>query len=55
MKTRMNLYPYRRTGYYIYLKGNDRFFAQRKYPAGYRKSALFYSLEDARLWIDCLI
>jgi hypothetical protein len=51
-----NLYPIQKTGYYIYKRSdrNERYLAQRKYPIGYRKSALFYSLEDAIVWIDSL-
>jgi hypothetical protein len=50
-----NLYPVKRAGYYVYRQAkNDRYLAQRNYPIGYRKSALFYSLEDALAWIDGL-
>jgi len=50
-----NLYPTKRSGYYVYRQArNNRYLAQRNYPVGYRKSALFYSLEDAVAWIDAL-
>lgn len=52
----MNLYPIQRKGYYIY-KRNDRYekwFAQRKWECGFRKSACFYSLEEAVAWLDAL-
>ena len=50
-----NLYPEKRKGYYIYKQGHkERYLAQRKYICGFRKSALFYSLEEAIAWIDAL-
>ena len=39
-------------GRYIYLQKNGRYMAQIKYPQGYQKSGLFYSLEDAVEWVD---
>lgn len=50
----MNLYPIIKSGYYIYKIKNDRYFAQRRFIDRKRKSALFYSLEDAVSWIDTL-
>jgi hypothetical protein len=50
-----NLYPVKKQGYYVYRQArNNRYLAQRKWAIGYRKSALFYSLEDAVAWIDAL-
>lgn len=50
-----NLYPVKKQGYYVYRQArNNRYLAQRKWAVGYRKSALFYSLEDAVAWIDAL-
>jgi hypothetical protein len=51
-----NLYPTKRTGYYIYKKPDrhERYSAKRKYSCGSVKSALFYSLEEAIAWIDGL-
>lgn len=55
MRVTKNLYPVKRIGYYVYKQSkNDRYLAQRNYVCGFRKSALFYSLEDALAWIDAL-
>jgi hypothetical protein len=51
-----NLYPTKRTGYYIYKPRDrqERYSAKRKYSCGAIKSALFYSLEEAIAWLDSL-
>jgi hypothetical protein len=51
-----NLYPVKRIGFYIYKHKHrvDKWVSQRKYPIGYVKSAVFYSLEDALAWINSL-
>jgi hypothetical protein len=56
MKNTTNLYPTKREGYYIYKRGDryDKWFAQKKWPSGERKSATFYSVEEAIAWIDAL-
>ena len=56
MRETKNLYPIKRSGFYIYKRTDrsERYFAQRKYSSGYVKSALLYSLEDAIMWIDTL-
>jgi hypothetical protein len=56
MRETKNLYPIKRSGFYIYKRPDrsERYFAQRKYTSGYVKSALLYSLEDAIMWIDTL-
>jgi hypothetical protein len=53
MRNSTNLYP-GRPGHYIYKVKNrhDRWFAQIKFPMGFSKSALFYSLEDAIVWME---
>ena len=55
-KTRSNLYPYDRKGYFIY-KRRDRvgkWMAQKKWDGGFVKSAVFYSFEDAIALIEAL-
>lgn len=56
MKNTTNLYPTKREGYYIYKRKDryDKWFAQKKWPGGQRKSATFYSVEEAIAWIDAL-
>ena len=51
-----NLYPTKRTGYYIYKKKDrhEKFMAKRKYPCGSVKSAVFYSVEDGIKWLESL-
>jgi len=48
----MNLFPGYK-GHYIYeVKSKPgRFLAQIKYPCGYSRSGLFYSLDDALTWM----
>jgi hypothetical protein len=48
-----NLYPGVK-GHYIYKIKNrqSKFLAQIKYPQGFSKSGVFYSLEDAITWIS---
>lgn len=48
-----NLCPGKRKGYYIY-KRKDKFIAQKRYPAGYSKCAVLYTLEDAIAWLLAL-
>ncbi len=52
----MNLYPIKTKGYFIYKKAarNERYTAMKKYPSGFTKSALLYSLEEAIEWINAL-
>jgi hypothetical protein len=49
----MNLYPGIK-GHYIYKIKNraDRYLAQIKYPMGYSRGGLFYSLDDAINWMQ---
>jgi hypothetical protein len=56
MKISTNLYPTKKTGFYIYKRKdrNERYLAHRKFPCGYVKSALLYSLDDAIAWLDAL-
>ena len=51
-----NLYPTQRKGYFIYKRKDryERWMAQKKYPTGEKKSAMFYSVEEALAWIDAL-
>jgi hypothetical protein len=52
----MNLYPTHRKGYFVYKRADryEKWFAQRRWDTGERKSATFYSLEDAIEWINSL-
>jgi hypothetical protein len=56
MREIKNLYPTKKTGYYIYKRPDrvERYFAQRRYSNGHVKSSLLYSIEDAIAWIDSL-
>lgn len=50
---RANLYGPKQLGRHVYkIKGNERYSAQIRFPNGYRKAAVFYSLQDAIDWID---
>jgi hypothetical protein len=51
-----NLYPYKREGYYIYKRKDkyDTWEAEKKYSGGYRKRAVFHSLQEAIIWIESL-
>lgn len=52
----MNLYPTRKKGFFVYKRKDrhEKWFAQRKWDSGERKSATFYSVEDAIAWLDSL-
>jgi hypothetical protein len=51
-----NFYKPLRKGFFIYYRERgSRWIAQRKYPQGYSKCALFYELEDARKWLDIIV
>jgi len=40
-------------GRFVYkIKGNERYSAQIRFPNGFRKCSVWYSLEDAKEWID---
>ena len=51
-----NLYPTPRKGFYVYKRKDrvEKYTAQRKYPDGFVKSALFYSVDDAIAFLDQL-
>ena len=54
----MNFYPIPRKGHYIYSItkwSGIRYRATRVYNCGYRKTALFYSVEEAVAWLDALV
>ena len=56
-KVTTNLYEPKTKGFYIYhqQKSESRYLAQRKYNDGHSKCGLFYSMEDARAWLDLLL
>jgi hypothetical protein len=56
MKNSTNLYPTKKQGYYIYKRRDryEKYAAQRKYPCGFVKSAIFYSVEECITWLDSL-
>ena len=51
-----NLYPTKRKGYYIYKRKDrhEKWVAHKIYSTGERKSAMFYSVDDAIAWVDAL-
>jgi hypothetical protein len=55
MRPTTNLYPGAGVipGHYIYKvkNRNDRYLAQIKYPQGFTRGGLFYSLDDAINWM----
>ena len=52
-----NLYPYPSKLFYIYIRkrgGDNKYLAQRKYPEGFSKCALFWSFEEALAFLNNL-
>ena len=51
-----NLYPTPRKGFYVYKRKDrvEKYSAQRKYPNGFVKSGMFYSIEEAVNFLDQL-
>jgi hypothetical protein len=52
-----NLYPYPSKSFYIYIRkrgGEDKYVAQRKYPEGFSKSAVFWTFEEALAFLNNL-
>ena len=51
-----NAYPTPREGFFVYRRRDrvGKWTAQRKWPCGFRKSAVFYSVGEAVAWLDAL-
>lgn len=52
-----NLYPFPSKAKYIYIRkkgGDNKYVAQRRYPEGFSKSAVFWTFEEALAFLNAL-